>query len=143
MSSRADLRDEAGSITIWLLGLAVGVLFVGGIGLDLWRIAAERRVLAGVVDGAAVAGASVIDEAAFREHGQVRLDPAGASAAACAYLRYHARPASGCGGVSASSSAVRVEAERAVGFTLLRTLLPDLEPVRLRVSATVEPRPSG
>ena len=143
MTSRVDLRDEAGSITIWLLGLAVGVLFVGGISLDLWRIAAERRALAGVVDGAAVAGASVIDEAAFREHGDVRLDPVGAAAAACTYLRHHAQPASGCGGVRASTFAVRVEVERAVGFTLLRTLLPDLDPVRLRVSATVEPRPSG
>lgn len=139
----ARSADERGSITLWLLGLAVAVLFVGGIGLDLWRIAAERRELAGVVDGAALAGASVIDEAAFRAAGVVQLDPDRAASAACTYLRQHARPALACGGVAATPEAVRVEAERTVGFTLLRTLLPDLEPVRLRVSSTVEPRPSG
>lgn len=137
------VADESGSITLWLLGLAVAVLFVGGIGLDLWRIAAERRELAGVVDGAALVGASVLDETAFRATGAVQLDPDGATAAACSYLRRHARPPASCDGVEATSALVRVEAQRDVRFTLLRTLLPELEPVRLRVSSTVEPRPSG
>lgn len=133
---------EGGAVTVWLLGLAVAVLFLGGLSVDLWRVAAERRELAGVVDGAAVAGASVIDEAAFRSSGRVRLDVQGAADAACTYLRVHADPPAGCGGVEATPAAVRVEAERHVPLTLLRALAPGLEPIRLRVSATVEPRSS-
>lgn len=133
---------EDGTVTIWLLGLAVAVLFLGGLSVDLWRVVAERRELAGIVDGAAVAGASVIDEAAFRSSGQVLLDVHGAVDAACTYLRIHADPPAGCGGVDATPNAVRVEAQRHVPLTLLRALSPGLEPIRLRVSATVEPRPS-
>lgn len=137
------LRDEAGSVTIWMLGLAVAVLLLGGIAVDLWRIAAERRELAGVVDGAAIAGASAIDQRSFRTTGRVELDVAAAGAAACSYLRMHTDPPLGCGGVGATPTVVRVEAERAVDIMLLRVLAPGAGPVRLRVSATVEPRPSS
>lgn len=133
-------RGEEGAVTIWLLGLAVAVLFLGGISLDLWRVVVERRELVGIVDGAAVAGASVIDEASFRATGQVRLDAPGAAAVACTYLRVHGDV--GCAGVHAIPEAITVEAGRPVELTLLRILSPGLEPIRLRVSATVEPRPS-
>lgn len=134
--------DEAGSVTIWMLGLAVAVLFLGGVAIEMWRVAAERRELAGVVDGAAIAGASAIDEWSFRTTGEVELDVAAAGAAACTYLRIHTDPPLGCGGVAATPAAIRVEAERAVDLTLLRVLAPGSGPVRLRVSAVVEPRPS-
>lgn len=134
--------DEAGSVTIWMLGLAVAVLFLGGVAVDLWRVAAERRELAGVVDGAAIAGASAIDERRFRATGEVELDVVAAGTAACTYLRVHTDPPVRCGGVAATPTAIRVEAERAVDLTLLRALTPGSGPVRLRVSATVEPRPS-
>lgn len=136
------LRGEAGSVTIWMLGLAVAVLFLGGIAVDLWRVAAERRELAGVVDGAAIAGASAIDERSFRTTGAVQLDVVAAGGAACTYLRTHTDPPLGCRGVAATPTAIRVEAERAVDLTLLRVLTPGSGPVRLRVSAVVEPRPS-
>lgn len=135
-------RDEGGSVTIWMLGLAVAVLFLGGVAIDLWRIAAERRELAGVVDGAAIAGASAIDERSFRVAGAVQLDVVAAGGAACTYLLTHADPPLGCDGVAATPTAIRVEAERAVDLTLLRVLAPGSGPVRLRVSAVVEPRPS-
>lgn len=134
--------DEAGSVTIWMLGLAVAVLFLGGVAIELWRVAAERRELAGVVDGAAIVGASAIDEWSFRTTGEVALDVTAAGAAACTYLRMHTEPPVGCGGVAATPVAIRVEAERAVDLTLLRVLAPGSGPVRLRVSATVEPHPS-
>ncbi|MBW3534252.1 MAG: hypothetical protein KY453_03380, partial [Gemmatimonadetes bacterium] len=60
----------------------------------------------------------------------------------CTYLRMHADPPLGCDGVATTPTVIRVEAERAVDLTLLRVLAPGSGPVRLRVSATVEPRPS-
>lgn len=137
-----QVRAEDGTVTIWLLGLAVAVLAVGGLAVDLWRVAAERRELAGAVDAAAVAGASAIDEEAFRVQGTVQLDTIGAVASACTYLRAHADPPIPCGGVVATVDAIRVEAERDVELTLLRVLAPGQGPITLRVSATVEPRAS-
>lgn len=131
---------EEGSITIWMLGLAVSVLFLGGIAVDLWRVAAERRELAGVVDGAAIGAASAIDEAAFRTSGEVRLDVGDARRVACDYLRAHGGLP--CSGIAATHQGVRVEADRTVELTLLRILAPGADPVRLRVSASVEPRPA-
>jgi hypothetical protein len=59
-------RDEHGMITLWVLGLAVAVLFLGGIGLDFWRAIAVRREVSVMADAAATAGANGLDEAALR-----------------------------------------------------------------------------
>lgn len=62
-------------MTLWLLGLSLVLLTLGGLGVDLWRGFAERRALVDVADAAAFAAASGIDEALFRATGEVRLDP--------------------------------------------------------------------
>jgi Flp pilus assembly protein TadG len=139
-SGGAGLRDDAGTLTIWMLGLCIAVLFLGGISLDLWRAFAERRELAGVVDAAAVAAGSVIDEAAFRRDGSVRLDPSAASAVACAELRRRTAPPPSCDRVVATADTIEVTASRDVPLTLLRVLLPGERPLRIEVSARVEPR---
>lgn len=66
--------DEAGQITLWVLGLAIAVLGLGGISVDLWRVMSERSELAVIADSAAVAGASGVDVDWFRATGEVRLD---------------------------------------------------------------------
>lgn len=133
-------RGEDGSLTVWMLGLCVAVLFLGGVSLDLWRAFEARRSLAGAVDAAAVAGASAIDEAVFRASGGVQLDPPRAVAAACELLTATATSTTGCDGIAATVEAVTVTASQEVQLTLLRVLLPDERPLRVEVSATVEPR---
>ena len=66
-------RDQRGIITLWVLGLAVAVLFLGGIGLDFWRAIAVRREVSVMADAAATAGANGLDESALRG-GRLRLD---------------------------------------------------------------------
>lgn len=128
---------EDGSLSIWLLGLAVAVLFLGGLSLDLWRAFTERRELAGIVDAAAIAGASSLDEEAYRRDAVVVLDPSLAETTACAHLRAHGTP---CDGVSATPGAITVVAQREVPLTLLRVLAPLERPLTVEVSAQVEPR---
>ena len=67
------LREESGQITLWVLGLAVALLGLGGISVDLWRVMGERSELAVIADSAAVAGANGVDVDWFRATGEVRL----------------------------------------------------------------------
>jgi hypothetical protein len=48
-------EDDRGSVTIWVLGLAMLLLVFGGLALDYWRALALQRELAAVADSAAVA----------------------------------------------------------------------------------------
>ena len=63
MSAR---RGERGTVTIWVLGLTVAIMFLGGLGLDFWRAIAVRRELSTMADAAATAGANGLDESALR-----------------------------------------------------------------------------
>ena len=78
-------REERGTITLWVLGLCMALMFLGGLSLDLWRAVADRRQLSSMADTAATAAANGIDEAALRA-GTVRLDPERARAIAVASL---------------------------------------------------------
>jgi hypothetical protein len=72
---RPHARGEHGMITLWVLGLAVAVLFLGGIGLDFWRAIAVRRQVSVMADAAATAGANGLDEVSLRG-GELQLDEA-------------------------------------------------------------------
>ncbi|HMC08096.1 MAG TPA: pilus assembly protein TadG-related protein, partial [Actinomycetota bacterium] len=74
-------RPDGGFLTIWMLGLCLLLLVLGGVSLDLWRAFSQRQALAGLADAAALAGASGIDRAAARR-GVIRLDPAEATSLA-------------------------------------------------------------
>ena len=136
-------RDERGFISIWMLGLGIVVLFLGGLSLDLWRAYSVRRTVAEMVDAAADAGASGLDEASFRQPGQpVRLDPARAEALARDALA--ADPASAGLDrveVSAVPQQVTVRASALVHLSLLRVLMAD-HPLRVVVTGHGEPRAS-
>lgn len=137
------LADERGTVTLWVLGLCLMMLFVGGIALDLWRAFSERRALAGVVDAAAVAGASGIDTDAYRATGQLRLDPALSETLAWENLNTQEDTrALVDAAVEATTTDVTVTAVGRVGFTLLRIFLSDEEPFGVAVRATAEPRRS-
>lgn len=66
-------REESGQVTLWVLGLAVALLGLGGMSIDLWRVMSERSELAVIADSAAVAGANGVDVDWFRATGEVRL----------------------------------------------------------------------
>jgi hypothetical protein len=67
-------RDERGTVTLWVLGLCLCVMFLGGLSLDLWRGIALRRELQSMADASAIAGADGLDEQSLRDGG-ARLDP--------------------------------------------------------------------
>ncbi len=136
-------RDEGGSITLWVLGLCVMMLFVGGIALDLWRAFSERRALAGMVDAAAVAGSSGIDTSFFRETSQLRLDPSLAEELAVRNLEAQQDDrALTDARVVATPEEITVNATGQVEFTLLCIFMADEEPFSVSVSATADPRRS-
>ena len=68
--------SERGSVTLWMVGMMLVVLVVGGISIDLWRALSAHRAVAAVVDSAAVAAGSGIDELIWRNEGQLVLDSA-------------------------------------------------------------------
>ncbi len=135
--------DEGGSITLWVLGLCMMMVFVGGISLDLWRAFSERRALAGAVDAAAVAGSNGIDVGYYRETSQLRLDPRLAERLAADNLAAQSdtRALVDADAV-ATASDVTVTAKGRVDFTLLRVFMPGEEPFIVTARATADPRRS-
>jgi Flp pilus assembly protein TadG len=135
-------RSESGTITMWMLGLCVMLFLLGGISLDLWRAFSERRSLAATADASAIAGASALDETAYRSNGVVRLVPEDAQRRAHASLAEqldrralrHAR-------VVATADEVRVRVGGTVDFSLLQIVAPGDE-FAITVHATARPQAS-
>lgn len=141
--ARRALRGgtEAGGITLWLLGLCITLLFVGGLSLDLWRAFSERRALAAIADAAAVAGASAVADGEFRSGGGVLLDPARAEQRAAASAALQPRPRSLTAVVPAADpERIVVTVIGEVELTLLRVLAGDLGPLPVQVRAVATPR---
>jgi Flp pilus assembly protein TadG len=135
-------RRESGTITLWMLGLCLMLFLLGGISLDLWRAFSERRSLAATADAAAVAGASALDEAAYRSTGAVRLVPADAQRRAHASLADQLdRRALRDARVEATEDTVMVTVGGYVDFSLLQIVAPGDE-FAITVHATARPQAS-
>lgn len=135
-------RGASGTVTLWLLGVCLMLFALGGISLDLWRAFSERRSLAATADAAALAGASAIDEAAYRASGAVVLLPALAEVRARSQIaRQLDRGSLRAVSVHADGEAVTVVVDGEVGFTLLGIL--QRGDFAVRVTATATPRRSG
>jgi hypothetical protein len=80
--------NERGTVTLWILGLCICLLFLGGLSLDFWRAVATRRELSAMADAASTAGANGLDERALRA-GHLQLDPTRAREIATATLARH------------------------------------------------------
>ena len=141
-------RDERGSFTLWVLGLCMIMLMVGGVSIDLWRAFAGRRALAAMADAAAVAGASALDENAFRETGAIQLqidpDPGGNPTAfdrATANLDAQSDRDEVVGDpqIEADADEIRVTLAGEIDFTLVR-LFAGGDSFTVQVTATAEPR---
>ena len=134
---------ERGSITVWLLGLAVLLLFAGGLSLDLWRAVGARQALADAADAAAIAGSTGVDTTRFRHRGQIVLDPGVAGQRvrdSLAHQRGLPLAAPPAVQVDADPPQVAVVLTGQVRLTLLRVLLPNRPPLTIRVRAVSAPR---
>ncbi len=131
--------DERGTITIWVLGLTVAVLFLGGIGLDLWRAVAVRRELSAMADAAATAGANGLDEPALRG-GRLQLDDARARALVANELAQYTEASKvDRAQVTATATSVAVTLREDVRFSLLSIFMGGGH-FTTQVTATAEPR---
>jgi uncharacterized membrane protein len=133
------VRDsDRGSVTIWVLGLSILLLTFGGLALDYWRALALQRELAAVADSAAIAGASGIDEAVYRETGEVVLEPTRARGLAEAAVTWQgADPTSLRVDVEPSVISVTIEGEVQLG--LLGVFVDQSEPLTVRARASATP----
>jgi hypothetical protein len=138
------MRGERGSVTLWVLGLSLAMLMLGGIALDLWRGLAVRREVAAVADAAAVAAASGIDEAAWRSFGVLRIHPEPASEEAHRLVALHPFAGALTGPpvvvVAPDGSWVSVTVEGRVEWSLLRLVAPGETGARVRATGIAEPR---
>lgn len=109
------LGDRGGIGTTFVAGVAVGLIAVIALVGDGGRLLSNRRQAGDLASGAARAGAQQVDLPAFRQRGEVVLDPGSAADAAHSYL--YALEASGS--VSASGDTVSVTVVREVDLPLL------------------------
>jgi uncharacterized membrane protein len=133
---------ERGAVTLWLLGLCLALLALGGLAVDLGRGFSERRALHSAADSAALAGAGAIDEAEYRASGRLVLVPALAEATARADVaRQLDTRALRAVRVAADRTHVEVVLAGEVHLSLLRLLAR--EPFVVEVRARAVPRRSS
>jgi hypothetical protein len=132
-------RDERGFITLWILGLTVAVLFLGGLGVDLWRAIAVRREISAMADAMATAGANGLDESALRG-GRLELDPERARDLVAAELAQYPGAARIDGeSVRVNGTRVVIVLRERVRFSLLGIFMPGQQFV-VQATAIAEPR---
>ena len=108
------LRRDAGYVTLFVLGVSMGMTAVIGLVLDGGRAQRAQSDCFGIAAAAARAGAQELDASAAVA-GEVRLDEAEASLAASTYLSEHGVD----GTVSVADREVTVTAVRRVDFLML------------------------
>ena len=135
------MKDDRGSVTIWMLALSALLLLFGGLAVDFWRALALQRELAAVADSAAVASASGIDEAHYRLTGEILLERDRVRALADSSI--------GSQGLDLDTVDVQLSTDRlAVTVTvagglelgLLGVFVDQTEPLLVRAGATASPR---
>lgn len=136
------MEQERGTITLWVLGLCVALMFLGGLSLDLWRAVSDRRRLSDMADSAATAAANGLDEPALRA-GTVHLDPARARAIAVDTLGQYPRASELDGAyVQVDGGRVTVALRDHVDFSLLGIFMGGRH-FDVAVHASAEPQERG
>ncbi len=133
-------RGESGQASALLVGVLLIGLMVAGLAVDGARMFTARRDLQSVADSAALAGASSIDEDAYRSSAgaEVRLEPVAARAAVAAVLAGSSLPPTTRVDVSVTGDRVEVRIERPVRPLLLG--LVGLGPERIGAHASAAPQ---
>jgi Flp pilus assembly protein TadG len=137
-----ETNAERGTITLWVLGLCICLLFLGGLSLDLWRAVAARREMSAMADAASTAGANGLDETALRV-GTVRLDASRARTLATDTLAQYSRTSSLDGAeIHIAGNRVTVALRDHVDFSLLGIFMGgDHFDVEVHAAAQPEERP--
>lgn len=136
------VKGERGSVTLWVLGLLMPTLLLGGLAFDLWHGFSERRALVGIADAAAVAGANGVDTDYFYETDRVRLDPDLADQLARDNLAAQLDDrALDDWEVEATTESVTVRIRGSVGLTLLKLFYD--ETWDIEADSTARPQPIG
>jgi Flp pilus assembly protein TadG len=119
--------------------LLLGLVFVG-VAIDGARLFTARRDLQNVADSAALAGASAVDERAFRdsEGAEVRVDPLAARQAIDEVVRASSLPSSTHVDVQVASDRVVVRIARPVRMQFLGLL--GLAPQQIGAHASAAPQ---
>lgn len=118
---------------MWMLGLSMILMVLGGLSMDLWRVLGERRLLASVADSAAVAAASALDLESIRAGAppapgeRVPLERAAATERALLVVEFNGLPLSTAPSVAFldGDTLVEVFLQSEVEFGLLRLLVED------------------
>ena len=130
-------EEDDGQVMILVAILMVGLVAVVGLVTDGGMVFTQRRDLQNVADAAALAGASQIDENAYRESAgkTVSLDQSAAYTAAVGYLEQEG----GLNyGVTVAPQQVDVSVSRTATTGFLRVL--GIDGVKISASASAEPR---
>ena len=136
------MRSEKGSMTLWAMGMSMLLFAVGFLALDLWSGFAARQEAAAIADSAAIAGATALDESAWRA-GSLVLDPATAQGRATgAALAHPAWDASMAVSATATTGGITVSISRSIPFRFIAGLVPD-RTAEITVSAYAEPGVGG
>lgn len=129
-------------MTIWAMGLSLLLFGVGFLSLDLWSGFAARQEAAAIADSAAIAGATALDEGAWRS-GVMALEPATAETRALAAAVTHP----GWSGsmkvtATATTGGVTVSVTRSIPFRFIAALVPG-QVANITVSGYAEPTVGG
>jgi Flp pilus assembly protein TadG len=136
------VSSERGSMTIWAMGMSLLLFAVGFLALDLWSGFSARQEAAAIADSAAIAGATALDETAWRA-GVQALDPDTAEARAVgAALAHPVWDASMAVSTSATTEGVTVSVSRSIPFRFIAGLVPG-RVAAVSVSGYAEPRAGG
>ena len=136
------MNSERGSITIWALGMSMLLFAVGFLALDLWSGFSARSQAAAIADSAAIAGATGIDETAWR-NGTLALDPALAQTRAVAAAAGHpAWTTDMTVTAGATPTGVTVAVTRTIPFRFVAALVPDRAAI-ITVTGYAEPGETG
>ena len=114
--------DDAGAVSVFVLGLIVVLMVVAGLVIDGGRAVNARAEIMDDAEQAARTGANQIDPVELRASGQVRILPGAASAAAADYLTARGYDP-GRIAVSSSEAQVEVTVRDTVPTSLLQLIL--------------------
>ena len=125
---------------MWMLGLSLVLLLLGGTVIDFWRALALQRELAAIADSASVAAAAGIDEELYRLTGEVLIEPARAAGLGSAYVASQdvdLLELSVSSALDGSSVTVLVVDELELG--LMGVFVGETEPITVTAEATAVP----
>jgi Flp pilus assembly protein TadG len=137
------LADERGMSALPVVLLIFLLLSAGGLGFDLYRLIVTRQTVVGIVDSAAIAGATAVDEERyFESEGEVVvLDAQLARERALASMASQGTTlVSASVDIAADEQEITVEGAVDMDFALLRLLLPTLDTARVQARASSTPR---